>query len=264
MVYGNLINTGQGLTSGWSAITSGHFSLKDFFEGLVLTGQASRESYTAGRNLDEFLGSEASQEMGKQLGTIAWDTAAMFVPAPLRRLFAVGNVIEAGREALNGNWFDAGQNLLTAGFQFAGIKDIKQAGAKIAAKNPNLTNAVKQLAVDVPTNIQLKASLKTAPTLKELQTAKVGTYAPNTLTKGQIARDLRLTKVRVNTNVGIIGQELKQEASNLTAKAAQKAGAGWQHVSSNFSAGRNSVANTPPISKPPASTPAAQTTLANS
>ena len=241
MVYGNLINTAQGFTSGWSAINSGHFSLKDFFEGVVLTGQASRESYTAGRSLDEFLGAEASQDIGKQFGTIAWDTAAMLVPAPLRRFFAVGNIVEAGKEALSGNWLDAGQNLLTAGFQFAGIKDIKQAGAKIAAKNPTLTEAAKGLANDVPRNLQLRVSLKQTPTPMQLK--KAGEYGPNPLSRQDVVQQIRLSSQNINDNAGIVNQQIMNEASNLTAKTAQTAGSWWQKWATNFNAGRNLVAN---------------------
>ena len=241
MVYGNLINTAQGFTSGWSAINSGHFSLKDFFEGVVLTGQASRESYTAGRSLDEFLGAEASQDIGKQFGTIAWDTAAMLVPAPLRRFFAVGNIVEAGKEALSGNWLDAGQNLLTAGFQFAGIKDIKQAGAKIAAENPTLTEAAKGLANDVQKNIQLKNNFRNAP-------AKLVPGEPMVLqTKRQIAREIQNNTTEINKNTAIVVQELNNGTSNLIANTAQKAGSWWQKWATNFNAGRNPVANSSQI-----------------
>ena len=245
MVYGNLINTAQGFTSGWSAINSGHFSLKDFFEGVVLTGQASRESYTAGRSLDEFLGAEASQDIGKQFGTIAWDTAAMLVPAPLRRFFAVGNIVEAGKEALSGNWLDAGQNLLTAGFQFAGIKDIKQAGAKIAAKNPTLPEAAKGLANDVPRNLQLRVSLKQTPTPMQLK--KAGEYGPNPLSRQDVVQQIRLSSQNIDANAGIVNQQIMNGTSNLIANTAQKAGSWWQKLATNFNAGRNPVANSSQI-----------------
>ena len=240
MVFSNLINGGQGFTSGWSAISSGHFNLKDFLEGLVLTGQASKENYTTGRNIDEFRGAEASQDLGKQLGTIAWDTAAMFVPTPLRRLFAVGNLIEAGKEALSGNWVDAGQNLLTAGMQFAGVQGPKDLGAKIAAKNPTLTKAATELADDIPRNLQLKASLKNTPTPMQLKNSGALTeYGPNQLSRKDVVQQIRLNSQNINTNTGIVTQQLKTGASKFTANAAQKAGSGWQHVSSNFNAGRN-------------------------
>jgi hypothetical protein len=244
MVFSNLINGAQGFNSGWSAISSGHFNMKDFLEGLVLTGQASKENYTTGRNIDEFQGAAASQDLGKQFGTIAWDTAAMFVPAPLRRLFAIGNVIEAGREALNGNWLDAGQNLLTAGFQFAGIKDIKQAGAKIVAKNPTLSNAVTELADDIPRNIQLKASLKNTPTPVQLKKSGALTESGSKpLSRKDVVAQIRSTTQNINTNTDIVVQELGKETSNLTANAAQKTGSWWQHVSSNFNAGQNPIAH---------------------
>lgn len=238
MVINGLTNITQGGFSVLGVVDSGQFSLGDFLEGFGLTGLASEEKYVAGRKMDEYQGAAASQELGKQIGSIAWDTAAMFVPAPLRRLFAVGNLIEAGKEALSGNWMDAGNNLLAAGMQFAGVKDGKDLVAKIAAKNPMIVNAAKELAEDIPRHIQLKANFKAAP-------AKfVAGETPMVLqTKRQIAEQIKENTARITTNSNLIGEQLKIEASNLTAKAAQKAGSGWQHVSSNFNAGRNLVAN---------------------
>jgi hypothetical protein len=244
MVFNGLLNTAQGGLSVFDVINSGKFSLGDFLEGFGLTGLASQEKYVAGRKMDEYQGAVASQDLGKQMGSILWDTAAMFVPAPIRKLFAVGNVIEAGKEALSGNWLDAGNNLLAAGMQFAGVKGVNDLGAKIAAKNPNLTNAVKQLAVDVPKNIQLKASLKNTPTPVQLKKSGALTESGSKpLSRKDVVAQIRSTTKNINQNTDTVVQELKQEASNLTAKAAQKAGAGWQHVSSNFKAGRNLVAN---------------------
>jgi hypothetical protein len=167
----------------------------------------------------------------------------MFVPAPLRRLFAVGNLIEAGKEALSGNWLDAVQNLLTAGMQFAGVQGPKELGAKITATNPTLTTAVTGLADDIPRNLQLRASLKKTPTPMQLKNSGALTeYGPNPLSRKDVVAQIRSTNESINTNAGIVTQQLRTEASNLTAKAAQKAGSVWQHVSSNFNAGRRNIA----------------------
>lgn len=237
-----LSNGFQGLLDSWSIVKTGKFSVSDFFEGLCLTGFAGKNQYTTGQNADEYIGSNASQELGQQLGSIAYDTAATFLPPPIRRLFAVGNVIEAGKEALSGNLVDAVQNLLTAGMQFAGVQGPKDLGAKIAARNPTLTKAVTELAGDVPRSIRLKSNFKAAP-------AKlVPGETPMVLqTKRQIAEQIKANTMNINTNAGIVTQQLKTEASNLTANAAQKAGSGWRHVSSNFNAGGNPVANSSKI-----------------
>jgi hypothetical protein len=149
----------------------------------------------------------------------------------------VGNLIEAGKEALSGNWLDAVQNLLTAGMQFAGVQGPKDLGAKIAATNPTLTKAVTELASDIPTSIRLKSNFKAAPA--QLVPGKT----PMVLqTKRQIAEQIQANTARITTNSNLIGEQLRTEASNLTAKAAQKAGSVWQHVSSNFNAGRRNIA----------------------
>ncbi|MBU6197638.1 MAG: hypothetical protein KGO93_08760 [Cyanobacteria bacterium REEB446] len=261
MSINGLVNSGQGLISGFNAVSSGNFNFMDFVEGAILGGFASEDRFQSSEDLSKTMGKRSSQDLGKQLGTIAWDTAAMFVPAPLRRLFAVGNVIEAGREALNGNWLDAGQNLLTAGMQFAGVRDLKEAGTKIMAANPTLTNAVKELADDIPRNLQLQSNFKAAP-------AKlVPGETPMVLqTKRQIAEQIKENTIKNNMNVNILTQELKNEASNLTANAAQKTGSWWQHVSSNFNAGRNPVANSSKIIIPnqPVPNPSAHIIIAHS
>jgi hypothetical protein len=118
--------------------------------------------------------------------------------------------------------------------QFAGVQGPKDLGAKIAATNPTLTKAVTELASDIPTSIRLKSNFKAAP-------AKLVPWeTPMVLqTKRQIAEQIKANTMNINTNAGIVTQQLKTEASNLTANAAQKTGSGWQHVSSNFNAGRN-------------------------
>lgn len=234
MAVNGLINSGQGAISFYDIVRTGKFSAGDFLEGLGLTGFAGKNTYTTGQNVDEYVGANASQELGKQIGSIAWDAASMFVPAPLRKLFAVGNLIEAGKEALNGNWMDAGQNLLTAGMQLAGVKGIKDLGKKIATKNPVIMTAAKELADDVPRNIQLKANFKEAPI------KLVPGETPMMLqTKRQIAQEIKENTARITANSNLIGQELKQEALNFTGQVSQKAGSGWQHLASNFNAGRN-------------------------
>ena len=72
--------------------------------------------------------------------------------------------------------------------------------------------------------------------------------------------------MNINTNAGIVTQQLKTEASNLTANAAQKAGSGWRHVSSNFNAGGNPVANSSKIIIPnqPVPNPNAHIIIAHS
>lgn len=242
MVINGAINSGQSALS-LGNIVNNKFSVGDFIEGLGLTGFAGQNTYTPGLSADEYVGANASQELGKQLGSMAWDAASMLVPAPLRRLFAVGNVIEAGREALSGNWMDAGQNLLTAGMQFAGVQGPKHLGASIAAKNPTLTRAVTELAGDVPRNIQLKASLKNTPTPMQLKKlGKLTEYGPNPLSRKDVVAQIRSTSQNIDTNTGIVTQQLKIEASNFTAKAARQVGVGRQHLASNFNAGRNAVA----------------------
>jgi hypothetical protein len=234
MVINGVINSGQSAFSLADVVTSGNFSAGDFLEGLGLTGFAGQNTYTTGQDIDKYVGANASQELGQQVGSIAWDAASMFVPAPLRRLFAVGNLIEAGKEALSGNWLDAGQNLLTAGMQFAGVQGPKELGAKIAATNPTLTKAVTELADDIPKSIRLTSNFKAAPA--QLVPGKT----PMVLqTKRQIAEEIQANTARITTNSNLIGEQLRTGASDLTAKAAQKAGSGWQHVSSNFNAGRN-------------------------
>jgi hypothetical protein len=137
---------------------------------------------------------------------------------------------------------------MTAGFQFAGIKNLKQAGAEIAAKNPTLTKAARELADEVPKNLQLKASLKNTPTPMQLKNSGALTeYGPNPLSRKDVVAQIRSTSQNINTNAYIVTQQLKNEASNLTANAAQKTGSWWQHVSSNFNAGRNPVANSSKI-----------------
>jgi hypothetical protein len=242
MVVNGVINSGQCALSLWNVVNSG-FSVGDFFEGLGLTGFASQNTYIPGQTTDQFVGGKASQELGKQLGSVAWDAASMFVPAPLRKLFAVGNLIEAGKEALNGNWIDAGQNLLTAGMQFVGVKGPKDLGAKIVAKNPTLSKAVTELADGIPRNFQLKASLKNTPTPMQLKNAGALTeYGPNPLSRKDVVDQIRSTTQNVNANADIVTQQLKNEASNLTANVAQKTGSWWQHLSSNFNAGRRNIA----------------------
>ena len=229
-----LSNGFQGLLDTWSIIKTGKFSAGDFLEGLGLTGFAGQNRYTTGQKLDEYVGGKASQEFGKQLGSIAWDAAAMLAPPPLRRLFAVGNVIEAGKEALSGNWLDAGQNLLTAGMQFAGVRDLKEAGTKIMAANPTLAKAATELADDIPNNFQLRNSFQAAPAnLVEGKTPMM------LQTKTQIAEQIKANTMNIEKNVNIVNQGVKNGVSNLTANAAQKVGDGWRHVSSNFNAGRN-------------------------
>jgi len=265
MVVNGVINSGQGALSLWNVVNSGNFSVGDFVEGLGLTGFAGQNTYTAGQNIDQYVGNKASQELGKQLGSIAWDAAAMFAPPPLRRLFAVGNVIEAGREFfLNGNPVDAAQNLLTAGMQFMGVQGPKELGAKIVAKNPTLANAVTELADDIPRNIQLKASLKN--TLTPVQLKNSGALMENPLSRKDVVAQIRSTSKNINTNADIVTQQLKNEASNLTANAAQKTGSWWQHVSSNFNAGRNPVANSSKIIIPnqPVPNPSAHIIIAHS
>ena len=243
MVVNGLTNITQGGFSVLGLVDSGQFSLGDFLEGFGLTGLVSEEKYVAGRKMDEYQGAAASQELGKQVGSIAWDAASMFVPAPLRRLFAVGNLIEAGKEALSGNWLDAVQNLLTAGMQFAGVQGPKELGAKITATNPTLTTAVTGLADDIPRNLQLRASLKKTPTPMQLKNSGALTeYGPNPLSRKDVVAQIRSTNESINTNAGIVTQQLRTEASNLTAKAAQKAGSGSHHVFSNFNAGRRNIA----------------------
>jgi hypothetical protein len=240
MVVNGVINSGQSALNLADVVTSGNFSAGNFLKGLSLTGFAGQNIYTTGQDIDKYEGANASQELGQQVGSIAWDAASMFVPAPLRRLFAVGNVIEAGKEALSGNWLDAVQNLLTAGMQFAGVQGPKELGAKITATNPTLTTAVTGLADDIPRNLQLRASLKKTPTPMQLKNSGALTeYGPNPLSRKDVVAQIRSTNESINTNAGIVTQQLRTEASNLTAKAAQKAGSGWQHVSSNFNAGRN-------------------------
>jgi hypothetical protein len=237
MVINGVINSGQSAFSLADVVASGNFSAGDFLEGLGLTGFAGQDTYTTGQDIDKYVGANASQELGQQVGSIAWDAASMFVPAPLRRLFAVGNLIEAGKEALSGNWLDAVQNLLTAGMQFAGVQGPKELGAKITATNPTLTKAVTELASDIPTSIRLKSNFKAAPA--QLVRGKT----PMVLqTKRQIAEQIQANTARITTNSNLIGEQLRTEASNLTAKAAQKAGSVWQHVSSNFNAGRRNIA----------------------
>jgi hypothetical protein len=237
MVANGVINSGQSAFSLADVVTSGNFSAGNFLKGLSLTGFAGQNVYTTGQDIDKYEGANASQELGQQVGSIAWDAASMFVPAPLRRLFAVGNLIEAGKEALSGNWLDAGQNLLTAGMQFAGVQGPKELGAKIAATNPTLTKAVTELASDIPTSIRLKSNFKAAPA------QLVRGETPMVLqTKRQIAEQIQANTARITTNSNLIGEQLRTEASNLTAKAAQKAGSAWHHVSSNFNAGRRNIA----------------------
>ena len=261
MAINSLVNSGQGLISGFNAVSSGNFSLGDFVQGAILGGFASEDRFQSSEDLSKTRGKRSSQDLGKQVGSIAWDAASMFVPAPLRRLFAVGNLIEAGKEALSGNWVDAGQNLLTAGMQFAGVQGPKDLGAKIAARNPTLTKAVTELAGDVPRSIRLKSNFKAAP-------AKlVPGETPMVLqTKRQIAEQIKANTMNINTNAGIVTQQLKTEASNLTANAAQKAGSGWRHVSSNFNAGGNPVANSSKIIIPnqPVPNPNAHIIIAHS
>ena len=242
MGINGVINSGQSAFSLADVFASGNFSAGDFLGGLCLTGFAGKNQFTTGQNMDQYVGANASQELGQQVGSIAWDAASMFVPAPLRRLFAVGNLIEAGKEALSGNWVDAGQNLLTAGMQFAGVQGPKDLGAKIAARNPTLTKAATELADDIPRSIRLKSNFQAAP-------AKlVPGETPMVLqTKRQIAEQIKANTMNINTNAGIVTQQLRTEASKFTANAAQKAGSGWQHVSSNFNAGRNPVANSSKI-----------------
>jgi hypothetical protein len=243
MAINSLVNLGQGSISGFGAVSSGNFNFMDFVEGAILGGFASEDRFQSSEDLSKTVGKRSSQDLGKQLGSIAWDTAAMFVPAPLRGLFAAGNVIEAIKEALSGNGVDAVQNLLMAGMQLAGVKGPKDLGAKIAAKNPAITRAVKELADDIPKNIQLKASLKNTPTPMQLKKPGALTeYGTNPLSRKDVVDQIRSTNQSINTNAGIVNQELKQEASKLTARAAQKTGSWWQHVSSNFNAGRSAVA----------------------
>jgi hypothetical protein len=61
-------------------------------------------------------------------------------------------------------------------------------------------------------------------------------------TKRQIAEQIQANTARITTNSNLIGEQLRTEASNLTAKAAQQAGSGWRYVSSNFNAGRRNIA----------------------
>jgi len=237
MAINSLVNLGQGSISGFDAVSSGNFSLGDFAEGVLFGGLASEDRFQSSEDLSQTTGKRSSQDLGKQVGSIAWDAASMFVPVPLRRLFAVGNLIEAGKEALSGNWLDAGQNLLTAGMQFAGVQGPKELGAKITATNPTLTKAVTELASDIPTSIRLKSNFKAAPA------QLVPGETPMVLqTKRQIAEQIQANTARITTNSNLIGEQLRTEASNLTAKAAQQAGSGWRYVSSNFNAGRRNIA----------------------
>ena len=240
MGINGVINSGQSAFSLADVFASGNFSAGDFLGGLCLTGFAGKNQFTTGQNMDQYVGANASQELGQQVGSIAWDAASMCVPAPLRRLFAVGNLIEAGKEALSGNWVDAGQNLLTAGMQFAGVQGPKDLGAEIAARNPTLTKAATELADDIPRNLQLKASLKNTPTPMQLKNSGALTeYGPNPLSRKDVVDQIRSTTQNINTNAGIVTQQLRTEASKFTANAAQKTGSWWEHLSSNFDAGRN-------------------------
>jgi hypothetical protein len=243
MAINGLVNSGQGLISGFNAVSSGNFSLVDFVQGAILGGFASEDRFQSSEDLSKTVGKRSSQDMGEQLGAVGWDALAMFVPAPLRKLFAVGNIIEAGKQVLDGDLVNAGQNLLTAGMQFAGVGGFKEAGTKIMAANPTLTKAATELADDIPRNLQLKSTFKAAP-------AKlVPGETPMVLqTKRQIAQEIKENTIKNNMNVNIVTQELKNEASNLTAKGAQTLGDGWRHLSYNFNAGRNPVAKvTSPI-----------------
>lgn len=242
MNLGIAINVGQTALSGWSVISSGNFNLGAFLKNAVFTGFASGES-VGGKSVEQMNGDEASANIGKQVGTILFDTFTPFLPAPLRRLFAVGNVIEAGKEALSGNWLDAGQNLLTAGMQFAGVRDLKEAGTKIMAANPTLAKAATELADDIPNNFQLRNSFQAAPAnLVEGKTPMM------LQTKTQIAEQIKANTMNIEKNVNIVNQGVKNRVSNLTANAAKETGSWWQHLSSNFNAGRNLVAKpTSPI-----------------
>jgi hypothetical protein len=143
----------------------------------------------------------------------------------------------------------------------AGVQGTKDLGAKLVAKNPTLTKAVTELADDIPRNLQLKSNFKAAP-------AKlVPGETPMVLqTKRQIAREIKENTERITTNSNLIGEQLKIETSNLTAKTAQTAGSWWQHVSSNFNAGRNPVANSSKIIIPnqPVPNPSAHIIIAHS
>jgi hypothetical protein len=236
MNLGIAINVGQTALSGWSVISSGNFNLGAFLKNAVFTGFASGES-VGGKSVEQMNGDEASANIGKQVGTILFDTFTPFLPPPLRHLFAVGNVIEAGKEALSGNWVDAGQNLLTAGMQFMGAKGPKDLGAKIADQNPTLAKAVKGLGDDISNNFQLKNSFKAAPaTLVPGETPMV------LQTKRQLAKQIQANTMNIEQNFNILNQEVKNEVSNVAANAVKTTGSWWEHLSSNFNAGRNSVA----------------------
>ena len=280
----NVIDAGQIVGSGWQVITNDGFDnpgqlVKNFLEGALLTGFAGEERYTQGRDIDEYVSAKAAQNIGEQVGTIAWDVVGMSLGqrfAPLRYLFAAGNVVEGVKQAMNGDFVDAGQQFLTAGLQVVGLRGIKQVPGKlnqIAKANPKLGNAARTVSTagqarvkaanqlnrlqkvkvdDVIKNMNAKRRKAKKPVLTQQQTES---FRKSYLQRVRNAKRRQINNIRnadtnINNNLGILQNEAKQELVTRSAPVVQNAGKGWQWLANNFNQGMTAFQNQPTIILP--------------